>query len=160
MLYRQKRIVIVAVLGILVVAIVAVLVVSGRHKAVPNSATPISTTTITQTNSAKGRHGGAERQATLLPPDWPADVQLPSGTVLSSNGASPSWNVTIVVSGSYTDAMKQVGDFYRKLGYTEPQSSGPIPYQLTKAPYEIKVVGENRDHSNAETNVVIHLSRQ
>ena len=97
--------------------------------------------------------GGAAAAAAGLPPDWPADIPLPAGTVQGSTGGAGQWSVQLLVRGSAAEALKSTVAFYVARGFRAESNA-----TVVRGGERIVVVTENRDHSPTETTVVLGVS--
>lgn len=92
--------------------------------------------------------------AATLPPDWPAQVPLPPGSIQGATGRAPQWGVLLLVSGSAPDAHRAAVAFYRDRGFAASSDS-----VLRRGSYQVTVVVENRDHRPDETFLAIGVTR-
>ena len=102
---------------------------------------------------AKGG-GGVKPPAPTLPADWPAVVPVPTGTIVGSTGASPSWTVQVLVNQGYPDVVRSVTALYTSAGLTQA-ADGTLVF--ANPTYRVTVVGQNHDHSASQTDVVVWL---
>jgi hypothetical protein len=106
--------------------------------------------------SGSGRHGGRAASQPTLPPGWPAALPAPPGSIQGANSAPGVSVVTTLFNGDSDQARRSVIDRYRPYGFT-PDPDARIPTILTGAGYTITVHLAPRDHSAAETNVVVQV---
>jgi hypothetical protein len=106
--------------------------------------------------SGSGRHGGRAASQPTLPPGWPAALPAPPGSIQGANSASGVWVVTALFNGDSDQGRRSIIDRYRPYGFT-PDPEARIPTILTGAGYTITVHLAPRDHSAAETNVVVQV---
>jgi len=90
-----------------------------------------------------------------LPPDFPADVPLPPGSLQGATGGAGQWSVLLLVSGSAAQAHAATVAFYRAHGFTADTDS-----ILHNAAHQVTVVVENRDHSPNETFIAIGVANR
>jgi hypothetical protein len=93
--------------------------------------------------------------AVSLPPDFPADVPLPPGSLQGATGAAGQWSVLLLVSGSAAQAHAATAAFYRAHGFTADTDS-----ILHNAAHQVTIVVENRDHSPNETFIAIGVANR
>jgi hypothetical protein len=93
--------------------------------------------------------------AVSLPPDFPADVPLPSGSLQGATGGAGQWSVLLLVPGSAAQAHAATVAFYRAHGFTADTDS-----ILHDAAHQITIVVENRDHSPNETFIAIGVANR
>jgi len=90
----------------------------------------------------------------MLPADWPADVPAPPGVI---QGSTPSgarqWTVLSVAQGSAQEVMRRTVDTYRSAGFAAETDA-----ILHNASHRVTISVENRDHSAAETFVVVAVA--
>src|SRR4051812_41195086 len=97
----------------------------------------------------------APTPAASLPPDFPADVPLPPGSLQGATGGAGQWSVLLLVSGSAAQAHAAAVAFYRAHGFTADTDS-----ILHNAAHQVTVVVENRDHSPNETFIAIGVANR
>lgn len=88
--------------------------------------------------------------AASLPPDFPADVPLPAGSLQGATGGGGQWSVLLLVSGSAAQAHAATVAFYRAHGFVADTDS-----ILHNGAHQVTVVVENRDHSPNQTFIAI-----
>jgi CHRD domain-containing protein len=93
--------------------------------------------------------------AASLPPDFPADVPLPAGSLQGATGGGGQWSVLLLVSGSAAQAHAATVAFYRAHGFVADTDS-----ILHNAGHQVTVVVENRDHSPNETFIAIGVANR
>jgi hypothetical protein len=105
-------------------------------------------------SAAPGRGGGRPSAgARGLPADWPPDLPVPPGDIVGATGSAGHWSVQVLVAGSADQAHRSAVALYTAAGFTAATDS-----VLNKGNRQITLVVENRDHSNAQTNLVIAVS--
>ncbi len=117
---------------------------------------PIDSDGIGTTQQAEKGSGGGATPAPTLPPNWPAQIPIPVGTIYGSTGSGPTWSVGIVANGSVSDLNLQIVALYTSNGFT--QQNGLLVFDSPA--YLITAIAENRDHSNTKTNVTVALQQK
>jgi CHRD domain-containing protein len=93
--------------------------------------------------------------AVSLPPDFPADVPLPPGSLQGATGGAGQWSVLLLVRGSAAQAHAATVAFYRAHGFIADTDS-----ILHDAAHQVTIVVENRDHSPNETFIAIGVANR
>ena len=97
--------------------------------------------------------GGTEAGA-LLPAGWPADVPAPPGVIQGSTHANATnWTVLTLAPGSAQAVMRQTVDSYRSAGFAAETDA-----ILHNASHRVTIGVENRDHSAAQTFVIVAVA--
>ena len=95
--------------------------------------------------------GGAA--APPLPPDFPADIALPAGSLQGSTGGAGRWSVLILANGSAADVERSTENFYIAAGFVRDGFA-----VLHRGTEHITIVAENRDHSPTQTNLTLGVT--
>jgi hypothetical protein len=92
--------------------------------------------------------------AASLPANWPSDLPEPPGAIQgSTHPNATSWTAQTLAAGSTQTVMSQIVASYLAAGFiTDTEAT------LHDATHRVTIVVENRDHSNAETFVVISVT--
>jgi hypothetical protein len=145
-----------------VLGVASLVVIPGCGGGTPGSAgatatpqPPTATSPVDQGGHRGGRgSAGGARVTAALPSDWPADVPAPPGSIQGSAHAnSTTWTVQTLASGSAQAVMSQTVASYRAAGFVAETDA-----ILHNATHRVTIVVENRDHSNAETFVVMSVT--
>jgi hypothetical protein len=104
-----------------------------------------------------GPTGGGAVAGGLLPADWPAEVPVPPGVIQGANRAAGVWVLTILANGDAKQVTASLLALYGSHGFTADSGSA-IPLILTGPAYRVTVQMAPRDHTAAETNVVVQVS--
>ncbi len=97
-----------------------------------------------------GRRGRDGAPQAGLPADFPTAVPLPPGVLVGATGSAGRWSVLLLADGTADQVLRSTVAFYVGAGFSA--ESGAV---VRRAPYRITVVTENRDHSDARTNLTI-----
>jgi hypothetical protein len=100
-----------------------------------------------------GSGNGSSAAAGGLPPDWPADLPVPQGSITGSTGSAGRWTVLIIAAGSAAEVRQSTVALYAAAGFVAVSDS-----VLNKGNRQITLVVENRDHSATQTNLVIGVT--
>jgi hypothetical protein len=106
--------------------------------------------------SGGGGAGQASPQPAQLPPDFPADIPLPPGSLQGSTGSTGSagrWSVLILTSGSAASVQRSTQDFYLARGFKTTSNA-----VVTRGPEQITILAAARDHSPSETNLTLGVT--
>ncbi|MEP7194372.1 MAG: hypothetical protein ABI903_16115 [Actinomycetota bacterium] len=132
----------------------------GSTSPAPSSSTPASPGSqappaAVGESGRRGGHAARPPAAGGLPADWPPDLSVPQGNIISSTGGAGRWSVLILAAGSAAQVRQSTLAFYSSAGFTAVSDS-----ILNKGNRQITLVVENRDHSNTQTNLVIAVTTQ
>jgi hypothetical protein len=115
---------------------------------------------VPPTAAVSGRHGGRGGSSSgssaapgALPADWPTDLPIPAGDVIGSTGSAGRWTVQILAAGSAAQVHQSTVAFYTGVGFAAVTDS-----VLNRGNRQITLVVENRDHSAAQTNLMIGVT--
>jgi hypothetical protein len=97
--------------------------------------------------------GGGQAPPAALPADFPADIQLPPGTLQGATGGAGRWSVLILASGSAAEVQRSTESFYVAAGFSHVGNA-----VVSRGPERITIVAENRDHSPTETNLTLGVT--
>jgi hypothetical protein len=101
---------------------------------------------------ASARSGG-QPPPVALPADFPADIQLPPGTLEGATGGAGRWSVLILASGSAAEVQRSAESFYVAAGFSHAGNA-----VVSRGSERITIVAENRDHSPTETNLTLAVT--
>lgn len=101
----------------------------------------------------RGRHRGEGGVARAIPADFPAEVPLPPGTVLSASGAAGRWSVLLAQSGPADQVQHTTVAFYVAAGFAADSGSS-----VHRGTFRIDLFAANRDHihpNDAELTIAV-----
>jgi hypothetical protein len=116
---------------------------------------PLAGAAAPQRHGGPGGGGPAPAARPAIPPTWPRDVPVLPGSIQATGAAGGNFSVTLLVRGSAPHALQTAVAFYRAHGF---KGSNPTGF-LRNGAHKLRIVVENRDHSNARTFVVVAVSR-
>ncbi len=99
---------------------------------------------------------GGKTPPVTLPASWPASVPVPPGALQQSIVQPSRWILALVAAGDYPTVMKSIRTLYLKHGFT---ASGPDSYVFSNGSFQVVVAGAARDHSAAQTNIFVYVSK-
>lgn len=101
-----------------------------------------------------GPGSGGSTAAPQLPADFPADIPLPPGSLQGTTGSAGQWSVLLLVGGAAADVQRSTERFYIAHGFTRDGNA-----VVRRGPERITVLAAARDHSPAETNLTLGVTR-
>jgi len=122
-------------------------------------ASAVDADTSPKTVPAAGPVGGGEAGQVAPPPDWPASVPMPAGTITASSGSVSHWTVNVTVEGADTVVIARLVTLYKNQSFVQDPASDN-PKVLRRNGFALTIFWRNRDHSAEATEVLLVLDRR